>query len=126
MINLIGKYDKEKNSFTASDIKFELIRGVKIEPVYHLVKGVKSNGLSKLIQECFNMRIDLDDYIPDYLSNKYKFMDKVEAARNIHFPQSTDSLKQARLREIYEEFFIFMFKMNYLKYKYDLNYEGLG
>ena len=126
MINLIGKYDKEKNSFTASDIKFELIRGVKIEPVYHLVKGVKSNGLSKLIQECFNMRIDIDDYIPDCLSDKYKFMDKIEAAKNIHFPVSTDALKQARLREIYEEFFVFMFKMNYLKYKYDLNNEGLG
>ena len=54
MINLMGKYDKEKNSFTASDIKFELIKGVKIEPVYHLVKGVKSSGLAKLIQESSN------------------------------------------------------------------------
>ncbi len=126
MINLIGKYDKGKNSFTASDIKFELIRGVKIEPVYHLVKGVKSSGLSKLISECFNMNIDLDDYIPDYLSKKYGFLDKLIAAKNIHFPQSTELLKQARLREIYEEFFVFMFKMNYLKYKYDLNNEGLG
>ena len=126
MINLIGKYDREKNSFTASDIKFELIRGVKIEPVYHLVKGVKSSGLAKLIQECFNMRIDIDDYIPDYLSDKYKFMNKIDAAKIIHMPISTESLKQARLREIYEEFFVFMFKMNYLKYKYDLNNEGLG
>ncbi len=126
MINLVGKYDREKNSFTASDIKFELIRGTKIEPVYHLVKGVKSNGLSKLIHECFNMRIDVDDYIPSYLSDKYNFMSKIEAARNIHFPVSTDNLKQARLREIYEEFFVFMFKMNYLKYKYDLNNQGLA
>lgn len=126
MINLIGKYDREKNSFTASDIKFEVIRGVKIEPVYHLVKGVKSNGLSKLIEECFKMRVDLEDYIPEYLSTKYKFMNKKDAAFNIHFPQSTDNLKQARLREIYEEFFVFMVKMNYLKYKYDLNNEGLG
>jgi ATP-dependent DNA helicase RecG len=72
------------------------------------------------------MRIELDDYIPDYLTNKYKFMNKLEAAKNIHFPQSSDSLKQAKLREIYEEFFVFMFKMNYLKYKYDLNNEGLA
>lgn len=126
MINLIGKYDREKNGFTASDIKFEVIRGVKIEPVYHLVKGVKSSGLSKLVEECFKMRVDLEDYIPEYLSTKYKFMNKKDAAYNIHFPQSTDKLKQARLREIYEEFFVFMFKMNYLKYKYDLNNEGLG
>ncbi len=126
MINLIGKYDREKNIFTASDIKFELIRGIKIEPVYHLVKGVKSSGLSKLIAECFNMKVDLEDYVPEYLSLKYKFMNKLEAAKNIHFPQGTDNLKQAKLREIYEELFIFMFKMNYLKYKYDLNNEGLS
>ena len=44
MINIIGKYDKLKNSITASDIKFEIIRNTKIEPVYHLVNGIKSNN----------------------------------------------------------------------------------
>lgn len=126
MINLIGKYDREKNNFIASDIKFEIIRETKIEPVYHLVKGIKSSSISKLVLECFNMRIELEDFIPLYLKNKYKFIDKLEAAKNIHFPQSTINLKKARLREIYEEFFIFMFKMNYLKYKYDLNNVGLS
>lgn len=125
VINLVGKYDREKNTFTASDIKFELITGVKIEPVYHLVNGVKNKGLVKLIEECFKMKVELEDYIPTYLVSKYGFMNKFEAAYNIHFPSSTDNLKKARLREIYEEFFIFMFKMNYLKYKYDLNNEGL-
>ena len=126
MINLIGRYDKEKNSFTASDIRFELISGIRIEPVYHLVKGITSKSLSKLIAECLEMKIDLEDYIPEEISSKYKFINKLEAAKNIHFPQSTINLKKARLREIYEEFFIFMFKMNYLKYKYDLNNVGLS
>lgn len=126
MINLIGKYDREKNSFVASDIKFELIRNTKIEPVYHLIKGVKSNNLSKLIEECFNMRVDLEDYIPSYIKDKYNFMEKIVAAKNIHFPLSTNNLKQAKLREIYEELFVFMFKMNYLKYKYDLDNKGVS
>lgn len=126
LINLIGKYERKNNTFTASDIKFEVINGGKIEPVYHLVNGVKNKGLSKLICECFSMRVDLDDYIPEYLSLKYKFMNKLEAAYNIHFPTSMDKLKQAKLRAIYEEFFIFMFKMNYLKHKYDLDNKGLS
>ncbi len=125
VINLIGKYDRKKNTFTASDIKFEIIRDFKIEPVYHLVKGITSKGLSKLINECFNMRVDIDDFIPDYLVHKYEFLDKLQAAYNIHFPTDIKILKKARLREIYEEFFIFMFKMNYLKHKYDLNNQGL-
>lgn len=126
LINLVGKYERKNNTFTASDIKFEIINGSKIEPVYHLVNGMKNKTLSKLIGECFDIRVDLEDYIPDYLVNRYEFMDKLKAAYNIHFPTSTDNLKKARLRAIYEEFFIFMFKMNYLKYKYDLDNRGLG
>ncbi len=125
-INLLGKYDREHNTFTASDIKFEVINDFKIEPVYHLVKGLKSSGLSKLINECFNMPVDVNDYIPSYLIDRYEFMDKLKATYNIHFPSNTSVLKKARLRAIYEEFFVFMFKMNYLKYKYNLNNKGLA
>ena len=125
-IVLLGKYDSKKNVFTASDIKFEIIRDFKIEPVYHLVKGVTSKGLSKLINECFSMKVDLEDYIPDYFQNKYHFIDKLKSSYIIHFPKKINLLKQAKLREIYEEFFVFMFKMNYLKYKYDLNNQGLS
>lgn len=126
MINIIGKYDRGRNTFIASDIKFEIINGSKIEPVYHLVKGIKSSNISKLVKECFEMRVDLVDYIPDYLVNKYEFQDKLHSCYEIHFPSSSKALKQAKLRTIYEEFFIFMFKMNYLKYKYDLDNSGLS
>lgn len=125
VINVIGKYDKEKNTMTASDIKFELIRDYKIEPVYHLVNGVKRNGLSKLIKECFSMRVELDDYIPSYLKDKYEFEDKIKASYDLHFPENMQLLKKAKIRAIYEEFFIFMFKMNYLKHKYMKDNQGL-
>ena len=125
MINVVGKYDKFKNSFTASDIKFEIIKDMKIEPVYHLVSGVTSRGLSKLINECFNMRVDLNDYIPSYLVDSYKFIDKYNACYKLHFPNSINDIKIAKLRTIYEEFFIFMFKMNYLKQKYSTYTESL-
>lgn len=125
MINIIGKYDKLKNSITASDIKFEIIHNTKIEPVYHLVNGIKSNNLSNIIKECYNYKIDIEDYIPNYLIERYNFLNKLQSSYNIHFPSSTDLLKQSKIRTIYEEFFIFMFKMHYLKHKYDLNNQGL-
>ena len=125
-ICLIGKYDKVKNSFTASDIKFEIIRDMKIEPVYHLVSGISSKILNKFIKECYDTRIDLEDYIPSYLIDKYSFNNKLDTTYNIHFPDSLTKLKQSRLRLIYEEFFIFMFKMNYLKYQYNINNKGLS
>ena len=126
VINVIGKYDNVRNSFTASDIKFELITGVKVLPVYHLVNGLNNKVLTKIINDSFSLRVDLEDDIPSYLKEKYNFMDKKEALYNIHFPHSTEALKKARLRCIYEEFFVFMFKMNYLKYQYDLNNVGVS
>lgn len=125
VINLIGKYERKKNSFIASDIKFEIINNFKIEPVYHLVSGITNKGLSKLISECFEMRVDVEDYIPLYIKKQYSFMDKEIAAYNIHYPKNIDNLKKAKLRCIYEELFVFSFKMSYLKYKYDLNNIGL-
>ena len=125
VINVIGKYDILKNSMVASDIKFEIIRGMKIEPVYHLINGIKNKGLNKLILECLNYNYNVEDYIPDYLCDKYNFISKKDFYNKIHNPLNISDIKNAKLRGIYEEFFIFMFKMNYLRHQYLLNNKGL-
>jgi ATP-dependent DNA helicase RecG len=112
-IVLLGKYDKLKNTFTASDIKFNLPNNT-IEPVYHLTSGVTSNALSKLIKEGFNQNTFIDT-IPEEYNEKYNLISKYDATRYIHFPKSVQEIKQAKLKLIYEEFFRFMFKINYLK-----------
>ncbi len=125
MINLIGKYERKNNTFTASDIKFEIINGTKVEPVYHLVNGLKSKNLNKIIMESFKYENVVKDYIPDYIVDKYNFINKLESLKELHNPINSDLYKKAKVRLIYEEFFQFMFKINYLKYKYSLNNEGL-
>lgn len=124
-INIIGKYDRYKNSFIANDIRFDVIRGVKIEPVYHLISGINRKGIIKLVNECLKMNVDFDDYIPDYLCKEYKFISKSDAINILHNPIDVNMLKKAKMRSIYEELFIFMFKMKYLKNKYELNNIGL-
>lgn len=124
-ITVVGKYDVNKNTFTASDIKFEVIKGTKIEPVYHLVNGINNSTIHKIINECLNSRIEINDYVPEYLIKEYSFIPKLNAICEIHNPTSNANLKKSKLRLIYEEFFLFMFKINYLKYKYTKNSEGL-
>lgn len=114
-ITLIGKYNSLKNSFIASDIKLGIIKDNTIEPVYHLTKGLKESSLKKYINESFNYISQIKDYVPDYLSSKYNFLDKAIALRNIHYPKNVNDIKQAKVRLIYEELFKFMFKINYLK-----------
>ena len=83
MINVVGKYDSKRNQFTASDINFEIINSSKIYPVYHLVNGLKNKILTNIIREALNTSISLDDYIPDYLVDKYMFLDKLNASSAI-------------------------------------------
>ncbi len=110
---LIGKYNKLKNSFIASDIKFN-IKENKIEPVYHLVEGIKNSALSKLINEALTTNQYIDK-IPSYWKTKYHFITKKEALELIHNPSSKEDIKKATLSLKYEELFEFMFKINYLK-----------
>ena len=46
-ITLIGKYEKLKNSFVASDIKLDKIDNNSIEPIYHSSKEIKNKNLIK-------------------------------------------------------------------------------
>lgn len=116
-ISLYGKYDEVRNNFVASDIKLEVIENGFIEPVYHLVNGLSNKQVNKIIINTLDNKIDVNDYIPCNYVNRYDFKSKIEALRVIHQPSNINSLKQARIRLIYEEFFKFLFKINYLKLK---------
>lgn len=114
-ITLIGKYDNNKNMFTASDIKLSKMNGESITPYYHNINGLKNSNIISLINEILKSKLNYMEYIPEYLNSKYKLISKNEAIYNIHNPKNTIYIKEARRKIIYEELFIFMFKMMYLK-----------
>ena len=114
-ITIIGKYDKMHNLITATEIKTELI-GDKtiIEPVYHLTYGLSKKVLQKYINISLQ-DFETVEYVPNYLKEKYNFINKKEAIKIIHNPSNVESLKKALLYLKYEELLVFMIKMNYLK-----------
>ena len=118
-IIVIGKYDRVKNIITASDIRFgTLSREEKIEPVYHLTSGITSKNLSTYINLGLIMfGKEVVDYIPNYLQEKYNFVNKKTALNIIHNPSDLEKLEIIRKRLKYEELFLFMAKINYLKEK---------
>lgn len=116
-ITLIGKYDPKKNSFVANDLKFGWIEKNKIEPVYHTIKGLKNVNISAYILDALNRTKTIEDYIPEYLNEEYHFENKIDAIKKIHFPKNASDIKQAKIKLIYEELFLFMLKINFLKLK---------
>ncbi len=112
-IVLIGKYNKLKASFVASDIKFNIINN-SIEPVYHLQEGITNSAIIKIMAEAlkYNRAIDL---VPEEYIKEYSFISKIEALNLIHKPKSMEDISIASKRLKYEELFEFMFKINCLK-----------
>lgn len=115
-VTIIGKYDAKRNTIVASNILLEEIKDGTINGVYHLKSGITNKQISKFISDAYVGADGILDYVPEDLNQKYNFITKKEAIRKIHFPESIDEIKEAKLKLIYEELFIFMFKINYLKY----------
>ena len=117
IITVFGKWDEKRNTITATNILFSKIIDNTYESVYHLTSGINNKLMTKIINNALLLKMSFDDYIPDYLNTKYKFISKDEAIKKIHNPKNEKDIKQARLKLIYEELFKLMFKMNYLKLK---------
>lgn len=116
-ITLIGKYDIRKNVFTASDIKFKKIISPEVEPIYHVMKGIKQSMIQKFIFNCLKSDITINEIVPRDLSIKYELMETIDAIKEIHQPTNIELLKKAKIKLKYEELFEFMFKINLIKYK---------
>ena len=115
-ITVIGKYDKLHNTIIASDLKFSSLPNIpQIEPIYHSNYNVTSSKINKYILEILDKNFFVNDFIPDCYINKYNFLDKKESIKIIHNPQNVELLNRAVYRLKYEELFLFMLKINYLK-----------
>ena len=114
-ITVIGKYNPKTNTLTASDIKLVPILKPKLEPVYHLNEHLKKSNFNKILNEVLKENYYLINYIPNYLQEKYNFIDKPSAIKEIHNPTNIEQMKKSKLMLIYEELFEFTLKMNYLK-----------
>ena len=122
-ITLIGRYNRLSNSFTANDIKFFELTTTKLEPVYHTFNGVKRSTLKNSIEKALSTNSPIYEIVPGYIQEQYNLLSDNESLREIHNPTNLKKLKQAKLKLKYEELFEFMFKINMMKIKNQINGE---
>ena len=119
---VIGRYDKIKNTIIASDIRMERLPAVpKIESIYYTTDGLSKKSISKYITSLVMNGYKPIDILPEYLIEKYNLLTKYEAICEIHNPTEELLLKKARQRIKYEELFMYLLKINYLKEKMSNN-----
>ena len=113
---ILGKIDLAHNSIVASDIKFGLLgNSTVIDPVYHITPGITSKQINECVRLSYPYVDKVESYLPDKLVEKYDFEDKLISIKEVHNPTSTVNFKKALTRLKFEELFIFMLKMSYLK-----------
>ena len=131
-LTIIGKYDGKHKAIVASNLEFGMLLKTKITPIYHSNFKISSKKIHQIILSVIN-KININDYVPEIFNQKYKFIDKTKALKIIHNPESLKELNLAKEKLKYEELFVFMLKMSYLKQghkksaglKRNVNYENI-
>jgi len=115
-VTVIGKYDKLRNTVVASDVRMDrLPPEAKIESIYYTTNGLSKKSISRFITSLIMGGYKPKELLPKYIVSKYNLLTKYEAISEIHIPKDVISLKRARQRLKYEELFLYLLKINYLK-----------
>lgn len=76
----------------------------RITPVYSLREGVSQNIVRKAVRSALAQVGIFEDALPEHVRSAHELMPLAEALRQIHFPDSMDSVAAARRRLVFEEF----------------------
>jgi ATP-dependent DNA helicase RecG len=77
----------------------------RVVPIYPLTEGVMANTVRQAVIAALPAAVNLKDPLPGGLRQKYGLMELKDGIANIHFPEDSDTLKTARRRLVFDEFF---------------------
>ncbi len=80
-------------------------------PRYALTKGLTNKTIQKAVKAALSgFSYEPDYFLKDFLQNKC-LMSREQAITNIHFPKDMETIRQARNRLVFDEFFFFLLMM---------------
>lgn len=88
----------------------------RIVPIYALTKGISQNDMWSFTAQALDLYVDdLPTILPEDIVKSRELHEKPWAVRQIHRPDSQQSLEAAYRTLVYEEFFIFSLGMRIIK-----------
>ncbi len=107
-----GKVEYKGRTLTMTNPKYEPygdgIPLADIIPVYHLTEGISSKYIEKLLRGVIDEAVRLtDDYLPEKIRLKNELCHLGVAIKNIHFPDTKESLSKALRRLAFDEMLTF-------------------
>lgn len=121
-----GKVSVFNRNFQLSSPEYEDISKIKnsnrIRPIYSLTKGLNNNDIENAISQVLDGNY-FEENLPQFILEKYHFIDKNTAIKNIHRPVDKNNFIKSMQRLKFEE--LFYFQLGILKNK-KINQEEKG
>ena len=105
-------YLSQPKFYTEDEYKEALMH---LKAVYPLTKKLNDAPLRKAIEQALVLAGDIKEYLPEYILKDRKLISIPEAIRRMHKPADMDEVYEARRRLAFDEFFLFLVKMELLK-----------
>ncbi len=86
-----------------------------LSPVYPLRKELSNTKLQKALKEVLPLAGDISEYLPPEVLAGEGLLSIPEAIRLMHFPKTMEDVYAARKRLAFDEFFLFLARMELLK-----------
>ncbi|MBU1167322.1 ATP-dependent DNA helicase RecG [Patescibacteria group bacterium] len=84
----------------------EALHTGRIAPVYSLTAGITSKWLRFVLKPYLKHVTELEEFLPQACLKRHRLLARNEALKQIHFPDSQQSLAQAKYRLGFEEMFL--------------------
>lgn len=84
-------------------------------PVYSLTAGITNNLMIKTLAAALSDDMLFSEYLPASIRSAGELCEYNYAMKQIHFPDTMDTLITARRRLVFDEFFLFIMGMQYRK-----------
>ena len=81
------------------------VQADRLLPVYHAVRGLKSQTVRKVIEQLRPLMSVLPETLPPSVVKNEKLLDRAAAISAMHFPRNEREVEQARQRLAFEELF---------------------
>ncbi len=105
-----GNYERSYQRMQLMNPSAELVQDftlntARIVPVYRETKGLTSKQIRKAIGACMGLMKTLPETLPAWLIKEEKLLSRAAAIRAMHYPDSSEQLKEAQCRLGFEEVF---------------------
>src|ERR1035437_2710428 len=120
---LSGNFELSYSKLSIMNPSVELVSDfpisvARIVPIYKETKGLNSRLIRSCIRQALPLIRSLNETLSHWIISKYKLMSLAEAVENIHFPETSERLVEAKKRLGFEE--IFHLSLASLLNKYEL------